>query len=106
MPIVANHLRTAMTVSFGGTTTSDEMPVNRGYFFVKIKGGSGTVVLERYDVAQAEWDIAGPNATFTADTAQIFYEAVGNTKYRLRCTVYTSGTIKGTIDAPAVQVPT
>lgn len=106
MPIVANHLRTAMTVSFGGTTTSDEMPVSRGYFFVKIKGGSGTVVLERYDPLQDEWDIAGSDATFTADTARLFTEAVGHTKYRLRCTVYTSGTIKGTIDAPAVQVPT
>lgn len=102
MPIVANNLRTAMTVSFGGTTTSDEMPVSRGYFFVKIKGGSGTVVLERFDVSQNEWDIAD---TFTADTAKNFYEAVGNTAYRLRCTVYTSGTIKGTIAAPAVQVP-
>lgn len=103
MPIVANNLHTAMTVSFGSTATSDEMPVNRGYFFVKVKGGSGTVVLERFDVSQNEWDIAD---TFTADTAKNFYEAVGHTKYRLRCTVYTSGTIKGTIDAPAVQVPT
>ena len=103
MPIVANHLRTAMTVSFGETTTSDEMPVNRGYFFVKIKGGSGTVVLERYDPLQDEWDIAD---TFTADTAKNFYEAVGHTSYRLRCTVYTSGTIKGTIAAPAVQTAT
>lgn len=102
MPIVANNLRTAMTVSFTGTTTSDEMPVSRGYFFVKIKGGSGTVVLERFDVSQNEWDIAD---TFTADTAKNFYEAVGHTSYRLRCTVYTSGTIKGTIAAPAVQVP-
>lgn len=102
MPITANNQRTAMTVSFTSTATSDVFGVSRGYFFVKIKGGSGTVVLERYDVAQAEWDIAD---TFTADTAKNFYEAVGNTEYRLRCTVYTSGTIKGTIAAPAVQVP-
>ena len=102
MPIVANNLRTAMTVSFTGATTSDEMPVSRGYFFVKIKGGTGTVVLDRYDVSQDEWDIAD---TFAADTAKNFYEAVGNTAYRLSCTVYTSGTIKGTIAAPAVQVP-
>lgn len=102
MPITANHLRTTMTVSFTTATTSDEMPVPRGYFFVKIKGGVGTVRLERYDVAHDEWDIAD---TFTADTAKNFYEAVGNTKYRLNCTTYTSGTIKGTIDAPAVQVP-
>jgi hypothetical protein len=102
VPIVANNLRTAMTVSFTGATTSDEMPVSRGYFFVKIKGGTGTVVLERYDVSQDEWDIAD---TFAADTAKNFYEAVGNTAYRLSCTVYTSGTIKGTIAAPAVQVP-
>ena len=102
MPITANNLRTAMTVSFTSTATSDEMPVSRGYFFVKIKGGSGTVVLERYDPLQDEWDIAD---TFTVDTAKNFYEAVGHTAYRLRCTVYTSGTIKGTIDAPAVQVP-
>jgi hypothetical protein len=94
-----------MTVSFTSTATSDEFEVCRGYFFVKIKGGSGTVVLERYDFAQNEWDIAGPNATFTADTAQNFCEVVGNTKYRLRCTVYTSGTIKGTIAGPAEQVP-
>ena len=103
MPIVANNLRTAMTVSFTSTATSDEFPVNRGYFFVKIKGGSGTVVLERFDASQNEWDIAD---TFTADTAKNFYEAVGNTAYRLRCTVYTSGTIKGTIAAPAVQTAT
>lgn len=102
MPIVANNLRTAMTVSFTSTATSDEFPVSRGYFFVKIKGGAGTVVLERFDVNQNEWDIAD---TFTADTTKNFYEAVGNTAYRLRCTVYTSGTIKGTIAAPAVQVP-
>ena len=91
-----------MTVSFTSTATSDEFPVSRGYFFVKIKGGSGTVVLERFDVSQNEWDIAD---TFAADTAKNFYEAVGNTAYRLRCTTYTSGTIKGTIAAPAVQVP-
>jgi hypothetical protein len=91
-----------MTVSFTSTATSDEFPVSRGYFFVKVKGGSGTVVLERFDVSQNEWDIAD---TFTADTAKNFYEAIGNTAYRLRCTVYTSGTIKGTIAAPAVQVP-
>jgi hypothetical protein len=103
MPITANHLRTTMAVSFTTATTSDEMPVPRGYFFVKIKGGSGTVSLERYDVAHDEWDIAD---TFTADTAENFYEAVGNTRYRLNCTIRTSGTIKGTIDAPAVQVPT
>lgn len=102
MPITANNLRTAMTVSFTSTATSDVFGVSRGYFFVKIKGGSGTVVLERYDPLQNEWDIAD---TFTADTAKNFYEAVGNTDYRLRSTVYTSGTIKGTIDAPAVQVP-
>lgn len=102
MPITANNQRTAMTVSFTSTATSDVFSVTRGYFFCKIKGGSGTVVLERFDVAQSEWDIAD---TFTADTAKNFYEAVGSTDYRLRCTVYTSGTIKGTIAAPAVQVP-
>jgi hypothetical protein len=97
MPITDNNQTVTLTASLTSATTSDEVFLGIGGFTAKVKGGVGTVKLQRYDLAQAEWDDVYTWTAGTTDSVQNGTEQVGGAKYRFNATAYTSGTIKATL---------
>lgn len=85
---------------FTATGQSASAKIAQGYFSIKIKGGVGTVALQRSDDDGATWDpvsidSAGNPAIYTINnTTKVLsaHEPVGGALYRFNCT-YTSGTI-------------
>lgn len=81
---------TEVTGSFTGTGQSSSEAF-WGDFTVSLSGfGSGTVQLERSFDDGSTWKVV---ETYTSDTERNGSEPRPQTKYRLNCTVYSSGTI-------------
>ena len=97
MPLTNNNQYAILTGSLGSATQSDTIILGQGKFTAKVKGGSGTVKLERFDAEQNEWDTVFTWTAGTDDSVQNGEEFVGNASYRFNVTAYTSGTIKVTL---------
>lgn len=88
--------------SFTSTGNGTAVALDKGSFVVELIGGIGTVTLQRYSVAHAQWVSVGRDANKTPvsigltgdSTAFIGDEgATGGAQYRVVCTAYTSGTL-------------
>jgi len=89
------------TFSFGATGDSDQICAIGGFgdnrdVFINIVGGSGTVVLQRWDDKLGSYVDVRTFVSTSFNTSEIVSDRNDGivTDYRFSCTAYTSGTIK------------